>query len=83
MRYRVPRLFGRHRAHGLTQRCAKFEHMVPSEEDIQVRLQDRYAVITGAGRNIGREIALLFAREGAHIAVNVRSNIEEGKSGGG
>jgi NAD(P)-dependent dehydrogenase (short-subunit alcohol dehydrogenase family) len=34
------------------------------------RLEDKVAVITGAGRGIGREIALLMAREGASIVVN-------------
>lgn len=34
------------------------------------RLEDKVAVITGAGRGIGREIALLMAREGARIVVN-------------
>ena len=34
------------------------------------RLQDRIAVITGAGRGIGREIALLMATEGAKVVVN-------------
>ena len=34
------------------------------------RLQDRIAVITGAGRGIGREIALLMASQGAKIVVN-------------
>jgi NAD(P)-dependent dehydrogenase (short-subunit alcohol dehydrogenase family) len=33
-------------------------------------LDDRVAVITGAGRGIGREHALLFAREGAKLVVN-------------
>jgi len=33
-------------------------------------LDDRVAVITGAGRGIGREHALLFAREGASVVVN-------------
>ncbi|MGH3638822.1 MAG: SDR family oxidoreductase [Mycobacterium sp.] len=33
-------------------------------------LEGRVAVITGAGRGIGREHALLFAREGARIVVN-------------
>lgn len=33
-------------------------------------LEGRIAVITGAGRGIGREHALLFAREGASVVVN-------------
>ena len=33
-------------------------------------LEDRVAIITGAGRGIGREHALLFAAEGAKVVVN-------------
>ncbi len=33
-------------------------------------LEGRVAIITGAGRGIGREHALLFAREGAKVVVN-------------
>jgi NAD(P)-dependent dehydrogenase (short-subunit alcohol dehydrogenase family) len=34
------------------------------------KLDGRIAIITGAGRGIGREHALLFAREGAKVVVN-------------
>ena len=33
-------------------------------------LEDRVAIITGAGRGIGREHALLFAAEGAKVVIN-------------
>jgi NAD(P)-dependent dehydrogenase (short-subunit alcohol dehydrogenase family) len=34
-----------------------------------MRLKDQVAIVTGAGRNIGEEVAKLFAAEGARIAV--------------
>lgn len=40
-------------------------------------LQRKCAVITGASRGIGREIALQFAKEGANIVLNYRSSEEE------
>jgi NAD(P)-dependent dehydrogenase (short-subunit alcohol dehydrogenase family) len=42
-------------------------------------LQHRVAVITGAGRGIGREHALLFAREGAAVVVNDRGGAPDGQ----
>ena len=43
-------------------------------------LKDKVAVITGAGRNIGRMIALTLAVGGAAIVVNARSNRAEAES---
>lgn len=42
-----------------------------------MRLENKTAMITGASRNIGREIALTFAREGASLLLNTRSSQQE------
>ena len=42
-----------------------------------MRLEGKTAMITGASRNIGREVALTFAREGADLVLNTRSSQKE------
>ena len=42
-----------------------------------MRLEGKAALITGASRNIGKEIALTFAREGADLVLNTRQSAKE------
>jgi NAD(P)-dependent dehydrogenase (short-subunit alcohol dehydrogenase family) len=44
-------------------------------------LDGRVAIITGAGRGIGREHALLFAREGARLVINDLGGAADGTGG--
>jgi len=45
-----------------------------------MRLRGKTALITGASRNIGKAIALAFAREGANLVLNTRANQGELKA---
>ena len=42
-----------------------------------MRLEGKSALITGASRNIGRKVALTFAREGADLILNTRASNQE------
>ena len=39
-------------------------------------LTDKVAIVTGASRGIGRQIAMTLAQEGAYVIVNYRTNVE-------
>jgi NAD(P)-dependent dehydrogenase (short-subunit alcohol dehydrogenase family) len=43
--------------------------MTNAKKGVDMRLKDQVAIVTGAGRNIGEEIAKLFAAEGAAVAI--------------
>jgi NAD(P)-dependent dehydrogenase (short-subunit alcohol dehydrogenase family) len=51
------------------------------EEGTMGALDGRVAIITGAGRGLGREHALLFAREGAKVVVNDLGGDMRGEGG--
>lgn len=50
--------------------------MVPPPPQYTGQLAGKVAVITGASRGVGAELAKVFAREGASVVVNYFQNSE-------
>lgn len=45
-----------------------------------MRLKNKVSIVTGSSANIGRAIAILFAREGSAVVVNSCNNVEGGRA---
>ena len=66
-----------------------FKHPILNRQQIMGEFTDKVVLITGAGKGIGREIALAMGEQGARIAandispVNVDITVERIQAGGG
>ena len=58
------------RSPGSSSRSPRNDEQQNRETTMAKSLQDKVIIVTGAGRGIGREIALLCAAEGAKVVVN-------------
>jgi glucose 1-dehydrogenase len=50
------------------------------EVRMKARLEGKNILVTGASSGIGQAIAVRFAREGANVAINYRSNAQQAEA---
>src|SRR5687767_12686362 len=44
----------------------------PEEHSLDLKLEDKIALVTGASKGIGRAIAISLAKEGCHLTITAR-----------
>ena len=59
--------------------CPPSKPISPYDHSAMPSLEGKVAIVTGAGRGIGREHALALARAGARVVVNDRGGALDGE----